>query len=237
MWAAAPSASTFRSTSNCRTTSLRQSVIVAKDVAARDRLHAKLEKILAENSRASSRACRRSSSGRRSDGRCNIASAARISIRFVRSLSSSAQIIGDRSQSRKVNFDWIEPAREVRIRVDQDQARLVGLSSQALAEVLNTVMSGTPVTQVRDDIYLVDVIARATDEQRVSLSTLRTLQVPLPNGRTVPLSQFATFEFDQEYPSDLAARPRSDLDCAGGRRRGSDCRRGRSARLHQRSTN
>ena len=56
------------------------------------------------------------------------------------------------------------------------------------------------MTQVRDDIYLVDVVARATDEQRVSLATLRTMQVPLPNGRTVPLSQFATFEYAQEYP-------------------------------------
>ena len=53
---------------------------------------------------------------------------------------------------------------------------------------------------MRDDIYLVDVIARATDEQRVSLDTLRTVQVPLPGGRTVPLSQFATFEYGQEYP-------------------------------------
>jgi multidrug efflux pump subunit AcrB len=53
---------------------------------------------------------------------------------------------------------------------------------------------------VRDDIYLVDVIARATDEQRVSLATLRTLQVPLPSGRTVPLSQFATFGYEQEHP-------------------------------------
>ena len=53
---------------------------------------------------------------------------------------------------------------------------------------------------MRDDIYLVDVVARATDEQRVSLATLRNVQVPLPNGRTVPLSQFATFDFDQEFP-------------------------------------
>jgi multidrug efflux pump subunit AcrB len=101
---------------------------------------------------------------------------------------------------RKVNFDWMEPARKVRIRVDQDQARLLGLSSQAVASVLNSVVSGSPVTQVRDGIYLIDVIARATDEQRVSLSTLRTLQVPLPNGRTVPLSQLATFDFEQEFP-------------------------------------
>ena len=50
------------------------------------------------------------------------------------------------------------------------------------------------------DIYLVNVVARATDEQRVSLATLRNVQVPLPNGRTVPLSQLASFDFDQEFP-------------------------------------
>jgi multidrug efflux pump subunit AcrB len=94
----------------------------------------------------------------------------------------------------------MEPARMVRIRVDQDKARLLGLSTQVLANVLNTVVSGEPVTQVRDGIYLVDVVARATDEQRVSLSTLRTVELPLPNGRTVPLSQVATFDFEQEYP-------------------------------------
>src|SRR4029077_2449911 len=72
--------------------------------------------------------------------------------------------------------------------------------SQALADVLNTVMTGAPVTQGRDDIYLINVVARANDEQRVSLSTLRSLQLPLPGGRTVPLSQIATFDFDKEYP-------------------------------------
>jgi len=66
--------------------------------------------------------------------------------------------------------------------------------------VLNTVISGSPITQVRDDIYLVDVVVRATDEERVSLDTLRSIQVPLPNGRTVPLSQFASFTYDQEQP-------------------------------------
>ncbi len=94
----------------------------------------------------------------------------------------------------------MEPSREVRVKIDQDQARLLGLSSQALAETLNAVMSGAPITQVRDGIYLVNVVATATDEQRVSLSTLRALQLPLPGGRTVPLSQIATFDFDQEYP-------------------------------------
>jgi multidrug efflux pump subunit AcrB len=53
---------------------------------------------------------------------------------------------------------------------------------------------------VRSGIYLVDVLIRASAEQRMSLSTIRTLQVPLPNGRSVPLSQIASVEYGQEYP-------------------------------------
>jgi len=111
-----------------------------------------------------------------------------------------AQIVATDPGSRQINFDWMEPGRMVRINIDQDQARLLGLSSQAIAAVMNSVVTGKPVTQVRDDIYLVDVLTRATDEDRLSLSTLRTLQIPLPNGRTVPLSQIASFDFAQEYP-------------------------------------
>jgi len=102
--------------------------------------------------------------------------------------------------ARRINFDWIEPGRKIRVRIDQNQARLLGLSSESIAAKMNTVMSGAPVTQVRDGIYLVDVVMRATDEQRVSLSTLRNLQFPLPNGRTVPLGVFAVLDFEQEFP-------------------------------------
>jgi len=111
-----------------------------------------------------------------------------------------AQVVASDTRARRVNFDWIEPGRKVRIRVDQDQARLLGLTSQSIATVLNTVMTGAAVTQVRDWIYLVDVLIRAADEERVSLSTLRNLQFALPNGRTVPLGQFATLEFEREFP-------------------------------------
>src|SRR4029453_2643783 len=100
----------------------------------------------------------------------------------------------------EIGFDWMEPARQVRVAIDQDQTRLLGLSSRTIAEAINTLMAGSAITQVRDDIYLINVVVRAEDEQRSSLSTLRALQLPLPNGRTVPLSQIATFDFKQEYP-------------------------------------
>ena len=177
-----------------------QSVIVAKDVKARERLHAKLEKVLAEEFPAVVGRVYPLELGPpvgwpvqyRVSGP-DLAQVREIAFKL-------AQTIAANPQTARVNFDWIEPARQVRIRVDQNEARLLGLSSQALAGVLNTVTSGSAITQVRDDIYLVDVILRATDEQRVSLATLRTVQVPLPGGRTVPLSQFATFDYEQDYP-------------------------------------
>jgi multidrug efflux pump subunit AcrB len=102
--------------------------------------------------------------------------------------------------TRRVNFDWMEPERELRIRIDQDQARQLGLSSQAVSTALNTTISGTTITQVRDDIYLVNVVARELGGQSLSVETLRTLPVSLANGRTIPLSQFAIFEYGQDFP-------------------------------------
>jgi len=94
----------------------------------------------------------------------------------------------------------MEPARTLRIRVDQDKARLLGLSSQELALSVNAAMSGVVATQMRSGIYLVDVLVRASPEQRMAPATIRTLQVPLPNGQSVPLSQIAAIDYGLEYP-------------------------------------
>ncbi len=111
-----------------------------------------------------------------------------------------AQAVAASSGTRHVNFDWMEPARQLRLQIDQDQARQLGVSSATIASVLNAAIGGSTVTQVRDDIYLVNVIARAVDEERASVDTLRSLQVPIPGGRTVALSRFASLEYGEEYP-------------------------------------
>lgn len=177
-----------------------QSVIVAKDVAARERLRKKLTKFLADEFPSAIARVSPLELGPPVGWPVQY----RVSgpdVSAVREIAFNlARIVASNPKMGDVAYDWIEPARQVRIRVDQDEARLLGLSSQAVGAVLNTVLSGISVTQVRDDIYLVDVVVRATDEQRVSLSNLRSLQVPVPGGRTVPLSQFATFEYEQVQP-------------------------------------
>jgi multidrug efflux pump subunit AcrB len=111
-----------------------------------------------------------------------------------------AQVVAAVPDTRRINFDWIEPARELRVRIDQDEARRLGLSSTAVAAMLNATISGSTVTQVRDDIYLINVVVREARGQALSIETLRTLPVPLPNGRSIPLNQLATFEYEQDYP-------------------------------------
>ena len=119
----------------------------------------------------------------------------------VRELAHSfASLIAKTPHARNINFDWNEPAKAVRVEVDQDRARTLGISSQSLSETINAVLTGTNVTQVRDSIYLVDIVARAVPDERAKLETLRSLMIETPSGRSVPLEQFATISYGLEPP-------------------------------------
>jgi multidrug efflux pump subunit AcrB len=177
-----------------------QFVIVAKDIEARERLQVKLETALAEQfpevvARVSP---------------LELGPPVGWPLQYrvtgpdkdkVREIAQGlAVVVGSDPRARHVNFDWMEPARQVHVRVNQEEARQLGVSSSSLAGVLNAAVTGSTVTQVRDDIYLVSVVARAVEEQRASFATLSSLQVPTAGGRMVPLRQFATFVEEQEFP-------------------------------------
>ena len=177
-----------------------QFVIVARDFDARERLQKKLEKVLAEEfpevvSRVSPLEL----------GppvgwplQYRIIGPDKDEVR--RHAQAFAQLLASDPRTRHVHYDWMEPARQVRLTVDQDEARRLGVSSRSLAAVLNASVAGSTVTQLRDDIYLVNVVARATETERASFETLSAIQVPTPSGRMVPLRQFASFSEEQEFP-------------------------------------
>jgi multidrug efflux pump subunit AcrB len=175
-------------------------VIVAKTLPGRERLRLKLERILAEDFPAITARVYPLELGPPVGWPLQY----RISGPDLAQLRAIAQraatVLAAHPGARLTNFDWMEPARQLRLSVDQDQARLLGLSSAEVAAALNSAVSGSVVTQLRDDIYLVNVVARATDAERLSLANLRSLQVQLPGGRSVALSQFASFAHEQEYP-------------------------------------
>ena len=90
-----------------------------------------------------------------------------------------------------VHLDWNELAKVVELDIDQDKARVVGLSTQDLSLVMNSIMSGVTVTQYRERNDLIDVVFRAVPEERLSLEGLRDINVPHPSGRPMPVSQLA----------------------------------------------
>ncbi|MBA5803891.1 efflux RND transporter permease subunit [Rhizobium changzhiense] len=123
-------------------------------------------------------------------------------LQTVRDLAQKlGSIVGTDPSLRNLAFDWNEPARVVKIDVLQDKARQLGVSSEDIAMALNTVVQGNAVTQVRDDIYLVDVIGRAAEKERGSIDTLLDLQLQSSSGQSVPLSSVATFHYELEQPT------------------------------------
>ncbi|WP_374279106.1 efflux RND transporter permease subunit [Azonexus sp.] len=90
-----------------------------------------------------------------------------------------------------VNFDWAELSKSVALEIDQDKARLLGVSSQDVANLLAMSVNGVTVTSFREGEKSLDVVLRAADGERGRLAGLADLAVPTRSGRSVPLGQVA----------------------------------------------
>ena len=111
-----------------------------------------------------------------------------------------ATLLDQNAHVGEVIYDWNEPGKVLRIDINQDKARQLGLSSEDVANLMNSVVSGSAVTQVRDDIYLINVVGRAEDAERGTPETLQNLQIVTPSGASIPLLAFATVGYELEQP-------------------------------------
>ena len=99
---------------------------------------------------------------------------------------------------RDVNFDWNEMSKTVRLEVDQDRARALGISSLDLSNSINLLLSGLSVTQMREGDQLVDVVVRARGDERARISALGDVNIRTAAGRYVPLAQVAKIHYELE---------------------------------------
>lgn len=103
-----------------------------------------------------------------------------------------ASTLGHSPYTREVNLTSGEPERTITLNVNQTAARAAGVSSQSIAQMLNTIWSGTTVTTLRDHNRLIDVVLRADDAERQDITTLSAMQLTNDQGEKIPLSQVAT---------------------------------------------
>lgn len=105
---------------------------------------------------------------------------------------------------RNISDNWGALGKQVSITVDQDKARLLGVSSTDVANTLQTLQQGATITQYREGTDLIPVIARAIPTERQDLGGIGDVTIPVagdrPGSRSVPLAQIATIDWGLEQP-------------------------------------
>ncbi|MBX8540954.1 efflux RND transporter permease subunit [Pseudomonas cichorii] len=97
-----------------------------------------------------------------------------------------------------VHLDWEEPSKVVHLNIDQDRARALGVTTADLSAFLRNSLTGSSVSQFREDDELIEILLRGTRNEREQLGSLSSLAVPTQSGASVALSQVATLEYGFE---------------------------------------
>ncbi|MBF8754682.1 efflux RND transporter permease subunit [Pseudomonas guariconensis] len=120
-------------------------------------------------------------------------------IEKVRALAREVAIkVRENPHVVNVHLDWEEPSKAVFLEIDQDRARALGVSTAHLSSFLSSSLTGTTVSQYREDNELIEILLRGTDQERRELGNLGSLALPTDNGQSVALSQVATLEYGFE---------------------------------------
>jgi multidrug efflux pump len=178
-----------------------QIVIVTKDIEARERVKARLESGLAEGAMPEARA--------RVD-RFTFGPPVGFPVQFrvvgpdpmkVRAIADQVRaVMAENPKVVDPHLNWGEQVKSIRLEVDQDRARALGVTPQEVSQMLQTLLSGYVVTQYREGIEHIDVVARAVPAERLELDRLPSLTIVTRNGVAVPLSQIARLNYEFEEP-------------------------------------
>lgn len=100
--------------------------------------------------------------------------------------------------TRGVNDNWNESVKAMRLEVDQDKARALGVSSQSIAQAGRVMLSGTTIGQYREGDQLIDIVLRQPLPERDAITDIANAYLPTANGQSIPLTQIARPVFSWE---------------------------------------
>lgn len=136
----------------------------------------------------------------------------------VRAIAREVEhVVASSPRVRDVQLDWNDPVRTLKVDVDQDKARALGLTPSDISVVTQTIMNGATVSQLREHEDLIDIVARAVPEERLDLDTVKGVNIFTRHGTVVPLSQVARVSHELEEPvlwrrnRDMAITVRADV--------------------------
>nr|WP_180110862.1 MULTISPECIES: efflux RND transporter permease subunit [unclassified Acinetobacter] len=106
--------------------------------------------------------------------------------------------VSENPNTTNVHLDWGEPSKVIKLDIDQDRARQMGVSSLDLSNFLNSSISGAVINQYREKRELIEIRMRGDQAERLDVGSLSSLAVPTSNGGSVPLAQIAKIEYSFE---------------------------------------
>ena len=109
-----------------------------------------------------------------------------------------AKIVGQDPNTTNVHLDWGEPSKIIELNIDQDRARQMGVTSQDLANFLNSSITGAVINQYREKRELIEIRLRGDQKERVDVASLSSLAIPTSHGNSVPLAQIAKIQYKFE---------------------------------------
>ncbi|MHB8158593.1 MAG: efflux RND transporter permease subunit, partial [Desulfocucumaceae bacterium] len=175
-----------------------QFVILAKDYEARVRLQARCEQLIARELPSVYGHCRVLGIGPQS----SYPVVFRISgpdNDKVKDIAHKVQtVMASQPYLRDVNLNWSQKNKVVHLEIDQDKARMLGIDNQSLASILQAQLSGIPIAEFREKDRTISMTVRLDGQGGKDLSVLKDLNVPLSNGKYVPLDQIARISYDAE---------------------------------------
>jgi multidrug efflux pump len=95
-------------------------------------------------------------------------------------------------------LQWEQKSKVMRLEVDSEKARLLGIDRQSLAMALHSQLSGVAVGEFREKDKTINIVSRIDSQNRNNLARLRDLTISLGNGRSVPLDQIAKISYEAE---------------------------------------
>jgi multidrug efflux pump subunit AcrB len=108
------------------------------------------------------------------------------------------EVLRANASMRGVNDNWNESIKVLRLDIDQDKARALGISSQALAQASKTIFTGSTIGQYREGDKLVDIVLRQPADERNAVTDMGNAYMPTSSGKSVPLTQIARIGFSWE---------------------------------------
>ncbi len=175
-------------------------VIVAKDAKARQRFREKIEKLLNDDETyAAARVhCKILPNGPPSTYPVMLRASGYEpdKVREIAKLVRAAA--QENSKMREVNYDWDEKSKVMRLEVDQNKARALGVDKKSLSASLQAQLSGIPISEFRENDKTVSIVFRMAGESRNNLAQVKNCNVHIGNGRYVPLDQIARISYDAE---------------------------------------